>query len=489
MTIRSLQTLTSLFTRDDERLDASEAQRLVDASRDGRVVSTEEREVLKALSTGPRTTLEARDVIEAFLAKPTQHDDAPLRAVTGLDPSSFADDQLVLGPDGSDHGSSGVAPYTRSYDAVHEGPMRLAHGSKAPRSSVLTEVERAGLSTRTPAEALDAAAKELGVKLGPGFVGIANSKSFFDPEAPTWFGKCHAWAWSALSNELSARVDVGGPEGRRGLWLSGQWISRADLGNFLMGVSDTIALSDGHELMQSPVTPMDLLEGAAQFMLDGGGGVVADIHNDAAHGGEREVWNQPFVAADVDTKTLVGEGAAAVLALAEQEGVRGVAVKHVHLVGRYGNEQSDAWEGPWNQGSRSWNVYAVTDARGAVLAAYMADDPKLEGVHGLPTRASHELPEYWWKPSLQAAEAGLAGTPDEAIDDNPFAREYRFFTGTVLTRGVPGATRAAFEAEVAKAPAGALSPDRVTALREKYPGIAAAYSREQWARAFASRGL
>ena len=134
-------------------------------------------------------------------------------------------------------------------------------------------------------------------------------------------------------------------------------------------------------------------------------------------------------------------------------------------------------------------MYAVTDRQGTVLAAYTADDPKLEGAHGLPTRASHELPEYWWKPSLQAAAAGLASTPNEAIDANPFAREYRFFTGTVLTRGVPGATRTAFEAELAKAPPGALSPERIAALREKYPGIADAYSSEQWARAFAPRGL
>jgi hypothetical protein len=234
---------------------------------------------------------------------------------------------------------------------------------------------------------------------------------------------------------------------------------------------------------------MGLLEGAAQFLFDGGGGVVADVHNDAAHGGEREVWNQPFVGADVDTKTLEGEGAAAVLALAAKEGTPGVAVKHVHLVGRYGNEQSDSWEGDWGQGSRSWNVYAVTDAQGTVLAAYMADDPKLDGARGLPTRASHELPEYWWKPSLHAAEAGLTGKPDAAVDGNPFAREYRFFTGTVLNRGVPGAVRSAFEAEVAKAPAGPFSPELISALHAKYPDIADAYSHEQWTRAFGSRGL
>jgi hypothetical protein len=409
--------------------------------------------------------------------------------VTGFDASGFDDDRVVLGPDGSERGTSSVTPYTRSYDAVREGPMREAHGSPAPRSSVLTGEESTRLSTQSPAEALDAMAQEKGVTLGEGFVKLANAKGAFDPNAASWWGKCHAWAWSALSNELSARVDVGGAEGQRGLWLSGQWISRADLGNFMMGVADSIAIGDGNQLFKTPVTATDLLQATAQYLLDGGGGVVADIHNDAAHGGDHEVWNQPFVAADVDTHTLGGEGASTVLALAAKEGKSGTAVKHVHVVGRYGNEHSDDWEGPWNSESRSWNVYAVTDAAGSVVAAYMADDPKLDGARGLPTRASHELPEYFWKPTLGAVEDALDGTADRTIDSDPRAREYRFFVGTVLKKGVPGSTRAAFEAEVSALPPGPIGAKARDALLESYPGVAEAYSTQQWERAFGSRGL
>lgn len=487
MTITLLRTLDSLLTRDDERLDAAEARRLTNSTRDGGDVTADEKAALTAIARAPRTTLEARSVIEAFVAEPVT--EPVIRAMTGFDESSFDDDVVVLGPDGSLSGTSGVTPYSRSYAAVHKGPMREAHGSPAPNSSLLTDEENQRLATQKPADALDAAAKERGVQLGRGFVALANAKSSYDPEAPTWWGKCHAWAWSALDTELAARVDVGGPEGQRGLWLGGQWVSRADLGNFLMGTADHLALADPNTLFDPHLDALDLLSATSQFLVNGGGGFVADIHNDAAHGGEREVWNQPFVAADVDTTTLAPDVASAVLKLARAEGVEGgVTVKHVHLVGRYGNERSDAWEGEADLSSRKWNVYAVVDKDGLVQGAFMADDPKLAGLTGLPTLASDELPEYVWKPTLRAAAAGLSGRLDRAIDEDPLGREYRFLVGEVLSKGVPGAVRARFEAEVSALPQGAIDPARLAELKARYPGIEHAYTAEQWARAFKSRG-
>lgn len=487
MSVRTLRTLNELFTRDDLRLAPEEAQRVVDASRDAGAVTAEERAELHTIAEHPRTTLAAKNVIEAFLDRPAANVTPPLSALTGNDVTSFTDDRLVLGPDGSTEGTSGVTPYTRSYDAVREGPMREAHGSPAPRSSVLSEEENDHAASQSPAAALDEMARIRGVRTA--FVALANARSAYNPEAAAWWGKCHAWAWSALSPELSARVDVGGPEGERGLWLSGQWISRADLGNFMMGVADTIAISEGPRLFKDQLTAMDLLQATAQYLLDGGGGLVADIHNDAAHGGAREVWNQPFVAADVDTHTVEGEGAAAVLALAAADGTSGLRVKHVHVVGRYGNERSNDWEGDWGEASRSWNVYAVTDARGEVVAAYTADDPRLEGARGLPTRASHELPEYVWKPSLRAVEAAFSGTPNPEIDSDAHGREYRFFIDTVLERGVPGSMRAAFEAAIERLPPGFIHAADVRALLTDFGGVSEAYTPEQWERAFASRGL
>lgn len=489
MTVRNLRTLDQLFIRDDGQLGPDEAKQLVDASRDHGAAADDERTELHTIATSSRTTLAARNVIETFLAQPAPIDPPPLASITGNDPAGFGDDRLVLGPDGSMIGTSSVTPHTRSYDAVKDGPMRLAHGSKAPHSSVLTDEENTRAHAQLPGAALDEMAKERGVTLPAGFTALADAKTSYDPNAPSWWGKCHAWAWSALSTELSARVDVGGPEGQRGLWLSGQWISRADLGNFLMGVADTIAIADEQELFKEKLTPMDLLHASAQYLLTGGGGAVADIHNDAAHGGDREVWNQPFVAADLDTTTLSGEGAAAVLTLAREDGKQGANVKHVHLVGRYGNEQSDAWEGAWGTASRSWNVYAVTDAQGTVIAAYMADDPRLENARGLPTRASHELPEYFWKPTLDSVEDAFTGAPNRSIDADKLSREYRFFVGTVLAKGVPGAMRSRFEAEVAALQSGPLRAPVIAHLLQEYPGISEAYTAEQWERSFGTRGL
>lgn len=486
MSVSSLRTLEQLYTRDDQRLEPDEALRLVDASRDGGAVTPDERAHLASTAAAPRTTEAARHVIEGFLARPAPSE-LPLRAVRGADASTFTDDRLVLGADGRHLGHSSVTPFSRGYVATRAGTLLEVHGSPAPRSSLSSRDEHARVFAQPPADALDRMAKERGVKLGAGFRALAEAA--FEPEAPHWWGKCHAWAWAALSSELSARVDVGGREGQRGLWLSGEWLSRADLGNFLMGVADRISLRDREVQFQGPVTPMDLLHATAQYLVEGGGGFVADLHNDAAHDGEREVWNQPFVAADVDTKTLAGEGAQAVLALAKSEGVAGLSVKHVHVVGRYGNERGDGYEGPAHLQSRSWNLYAVTDATGAVVAAYQADDERLEGARGLPTRSSSELPEYVWKPSLRALEAGLSNEQDPAIDGDPLAREYRFFVGTVLKKGVPGGLREAFEDEVRWLPPGPLAKETRQGLLARYAGVAEAYTRAQWEQHFGARGL
>ena len=105
------------------------------------------------------------------------------------------------------------------------------------------------------------------------------------------------------------------------------------------------------------------------------------------------------------------------------------------------------------------------------------------------SRASHELPEYFWKPTLRAVDAALAGTNDAAIDVDPRALEYRFFVSTVLEKGVPGSMRAAFEDAMAALPAGFVRAPDVASLLKDFGGVAEAYTPQQWERAFASRGL
>jgi hypothetical protein len=494
MTVRRILSLEAQFLADG-RITAPEATALIDAARDFLTVSSAERRELTAILSRDKDRLEpgAKNSLEQFLgigpevsAPPPRE---PLRLAAGANPGSFADDAVYFGRDGVVKGESGVVPYTRGYDATHEGPLRFAHGSAAPASAVLTAGEQARVRAQTPGVALDRAAKAYGARVD-GFEKLANSSAFFDEGADFWWGKCHAWAWSALSSEVDRRVDVNGPEGQRGLWVGGEWLSRADLGNWMMAVGDTLSLKSDAQLFQSKLSAEDLVKGTAQFMMNNGGGVIADIYNDAAHDGEQQVWNQPFVSATLTASSLTGDAARGLLAKARAEGVSGgVTAKQVTILARYGAEQTDGYEGPSNQSTRTWNLYAVTDAAGKMVEAFMADDDRLEGVSGLPTRHTEELPDYFWKPKLAALDDVLAGKTNSLVEADPHGAEFKFFVGTVLTKGVSGSERAAFEAQVAALPPGPVSAAQGAQLRAAHPVVANAYSSEQWARVFGSRGL
>ena len=491
MTVETLRRLETLLLEDDRRLDEADARSLVESTRDWGVTTDAERAELRAIvgRGGDRVVPAARAVIDAFLGVAASAPPGPvISAALGAQPGSLDDDAVFLGADGTVRGEAGVSSYTRGYDATQQGPLRFAHGSPAPRSGFLTDEENRRARERTPGQQLDAAARAFGAG-ARGFEALAHSKSFFDPDAEFWWGKCHAWAWAALSEEVNARVDVGGPEGERGLWIGGSWLSRADLGNWMMAVADQVSLADGNQLFDAELTAMDLLAGTTQFLMNEGGGVVADVFNDKKKG-HKEVWNQPFVASEVTTQTLRGDAAAGLLARARRDGVGGATqVRRVQVVGTFAAEAGDAHEGPPRTSSRTWNVYAVTDASGRVRGAYMADDPALDGVRGLPTRTTDDLPEYLWKPRLQAVDDVLAGRRNWTVENDPHGPEFEFFVGTVLARGVPGHVRSDFEAAVASAPAGRLKPADAQALARRFPGVANAYAPEQWERLLGSRGL
>ncbi len=492
MTVENLRRLEHQFLSNDRRISAEEGKQLVDSTWDFLAVSKEERAELRQMLVRDAGKLDpaARQTIVGFLQRveaPVIPSADPIRCVLGPNPGSFSDDTIFLGRDGTVHGESGVSAYTRAYDATKVGPLRSAHGSPAPDSPLLTTEEYAALKERTPGQSLDAAAGAFGVR-STGFETLANSKDFFDPSADYWWGKCHAWAWSALSKTVDKRVDVAGPEGQKGLWIAGQWLSRADLGNWMMATADEISIRDPQALYKGELTASELVKGTTQFMMNDGGGVVADIYNDKKKG-HKEVWNQPFVSSDLTTQTIDPHATALVLRLARREGVSsGVAVKQLTIVGTYGVEQSDAWEGAPGTSHKTWNLYAVTDANGKLLTAYMADDRKLDGL-GVPTRTTDDLPEYFWKPKLQAIDDVLAGRRNANVETDRHGAQFKFFVGTVLTRGVSGEVRAAFEAELLASPPGPLDEGTLAQLKTRYPTIANAYSPQQWKQHLAPRGL
>ena len=492
MTVNNLRKLEQEFLNDDQRITGDEAKKLIDSTWDWVAFSKPERAELKAILSRDAGKLDpaARQTIEAFLrtgpAAPAPSAQV-IRSIAGPNPSSFSDDSVILGRDGTVHGESGITAYTRAYDATKIGPLRSAHGSPAPDSALLSPQEYAALKAATPGASLDAAASAFGVRVN-GFEKMANSKDFFDDSAEYWWGKCHAWAWSALSKTIDRRVDVNGAEGQKGVWIGGQWLSRADLGNWMMATADEISVHDPQALFKGDLTASELVKGTTQFMMNDGGGVVADVFNDRKKG-HKEVWNQPFVSSDLTTRSIDPAAASALVQLARKDGfATAVGVKQLTIVGTYGVEQSDAWEGAPGTSSKTWNLYAVTDGTGKMLTATMADDHRLDRVRGLPTRTTDDLPEYFWKPKLQAIDDVLAGRRNFNVDTDRHSAEFRFFVGTVLTRGVPGSVRVSFEAELNAVP-GPVDAATAAHLAQKYPGVANAYSPAQWKSLLQPRGL
>ncbi len=487
----SIAALKKLETKilSDNKITGDEATALIKSARDGgSITAAEKAEIAAFLATNAsKMDPAAKDILTKFVGLPPAPSGDVVKSIPGPDKSSFADDVVFLSRDGSVKGESSVPAFTRSYDATKEGPLRFRHGSEAPPSTLVAPNELAALKTITPGASLDEAAKVFGVKVN-GFEKMANSKDFFNADADYWWGKCHAWTWSSLSKTIDKLVDVPGPEGERGLWIAGQFMSRADLGNWMMATADTISVNDGNELFESNLSALDLLKGTTQYMMNNGGGVVADVFNDKKKG-KNEVWNQPFVSAKIDTNTLSAAKAKEILALAKSEGVDGTQVKQVSVEGTYGVEQSDAHEGDPGTTSKTWNMYVVTDAQGKSLTAYMADDEKLKAMTGLPTQSSDDIPEYFWKPTLEALNDTLEGRQNNTVDFDAHGKEFKFFVGTVLKNGVPATTRTAFEKDLAALPAGDVDAIKAGELAKKYGNVANAYSPEQWKRALASRGL
>lgn len=496
MTVTNLRRLEQRFMT-DSKLTADEAKSLLDSTKDWGGVSKAEKTELAAFLARNASKMEpaAKDLLEKFVngggtpnPPPPPASSAVIRTVTGTSASSFVDDTVFLGRDGTLHGEANVPAYTRSYDSTKEGPLRFHHGSDAPASRLLTAAENAAIKSKTPGQALDAAAKALGVKVD-GFEKMANSKDFYDPSADFWWGKCHAWTWSSLSTTIDKLVDVPGPDGQKGLWVAGEWLSRADLGNWMMATADEISIQDSNQLFKSDLSAMDLLKGTTQFLMNNGGGMVSDVFNDKKKG-HKEVWNQPFVSSDVTTKTLSGDVATKLLEQAKKDGVTGGAsIKQVTVVGTYGVEISDDHEGDPGRSSKTWNMYSVCDANGKVLTAYMADDDKLKGLAGLPTTYTDDLPDYIWKPTMKAIDDTLAGKSNPTVDYGAHGAEFKFFVGTVLKKGVPATVKTAFENDFSALPAGAVDAAKARALAARYPNVANAYSPDQWKKLFAPRGL
>jgi hypothetical protein len=480
--------------RDDGVIDEGEALRLAaflqhEASGQNAAVKAF---LHKVHTSGGSMTAAAKKLLSDFL-QGTPPNYAPLsnsvyQVVQGSSWTSIFDDTIRLVGEGKISGDTNLIGHSRGYAKKADGILRFAHGSKAPAyPKVSTAAETAALRSQGPHAALDRAAAIYGLQLGPfsTFRHLAE-KVHYDPGAPYWAGTCQAWSYTSADNRLNALVEVEGPQGRRGVWIFGQWLSRADLGNWLMAVANSLSIADSHTL-DSFVRPENLLKGVTQYVMTSGRGLRADLFNDAENG-TSEVWNQPIYSAEVSVAAVSDAAASAVVAHARQASPayppfpRDPKVRLVQIAALWGAEVGDSHEGPVKLAKSRWSSYMVTDAAGVVFRGYMAHHLAAAGVSGLPVTKSSALPDYYAFPRRELIDAALDGTPNTLLAGAIDGPHFRFFIGTVLAHGVPDTMRAAFEGELFAS----ASPD-VAALKKAYPGVANAYTPQQWARVFEPR--
>lgn len=432
-------------------------------------------------------------------AGPTGRPDNALYKICGKDGDHCTRNlELHIKQNGSFHGHTNIQTYSRGWLQLNRrAPLAIAEGSRVPASPLLSAAERATLEQLTPGQRLDRAVqgllgtKKLGMQT---FEQLSRSSAFYQPDQPDWSGVCYAWAHCALDARQSRLVDVKGPAGKRGLWFAGQWMSRADLGKWLMALSSVHAQGEGQVMWYNPEA-QDLVKAALGYLTRGGSGFRADIG--PALRNPSEVWFQPVVALQGGKISAVPEGTKQqILALARQPirsswgtaaGVEGREVRLIQFTGRYGDEVGDAHEGPPGHGRLRWAAYAVLDGSGKMLQAYLASDPRLAAVPGLPVRTSAAVPRDLFTPDHGFVDRILKGNPDRGTRGSLHGPQLTFFVGTVLARGVPGEVRAAFEREVG---AGArVDAARAAELARRYPTVAFAYTPEQWEQHFGARGL
>ncbi len=484
--------------RNDQRIDAREATALAAFTKRFRSRNARVAGFLRALlDSDVAIDTDARAAL-ALAASGERPNDVPLandvyEVVLGGQDYLF-DDDLYLRADGIVAGDTGLLSHSRGYAAKRDGVLFTRHGSLAPHyDTTSTFADTEALRAQGPDAALDRAAAIAGLALDEWntFGAIARNSAYYDPSTntPFWAGICQGWTHNALDNRLSTLVDVDGPEGRRGLWIFGQWISRADLGNAIMGTSYSLGIADANTI-DSFVKPVTLVNGLAQYVLQSGSGLRVDIWNDSHNASgyyNPQIWNQPIVGGSIEVASVSADVADAVIAHADADPQRwsplpaDAQVRRVQAIAVWGVEANDSWEGKPLYRDSEWNMYMVTAPDGRVVAGYMAHDLAAAGVSPLPIPDSDGLPDYIAYPKHEITDATFEnGTHRLLGPSHSDGARFRFVVGTVLARGIPDATRAAFEAEALGAGADAAN------LAARYPGIANAYSPGQWQAVFAA---
>jgi len=489
----AIRKLYAAAFQDDGTIDETEALRLAAFLKDGSGQNAVAKQALQAIADSSESPLSAgaRQLLQQQLAGQVTGwvpmENPVYRLVPGGTPTMVMDDKLYLGTTGQQVvGDTNITGHSRGYAKKADGPLRKPHGSQAPAyDQVASAQETQLLRTQGPHRALDEAAAIYGANLGSVTFTYLAEQVHYDPNAAYWEGLCHAWSYTSLDERLNALVEVEGPSGRRGLWIFGQWISRADLGNWLMGVANQISVTDA-QLIDNFVEPEDVFKGFAQWLMTSGRGLRADLFNDVEDGnGSGEIWNQPIYRGAIELEATSQTVTDAIVAhmQADEDNWQPVpsnaAVFVAKLDASWGVETSDDWEEDVVLKGSHWVMYLVVDAAddNRVVKGYMAHH--LPNISGLPYTQSSSLPDYFAHPRHDAVDACLKEAPLSYVDGGFDGKVYRFYVGTVLPYGVPDTIRQAFEEAFF-----GQSYASVEELRQRFPGVANAYRPDQWASIF-----
>ncbi len=481
--------------RDDNHLDVKEAHTLAVFVRQFGGQNSQVSAFLRTrMALGISMDAGAKEVFRRALENDRPNDVPLSNEVYEVVPGGLdflVDDELYLRADGDIEGQTGIFGHSRGVGSKKTGILFTRHGSKAPHYlSTHTPEETEALNTLGPAAALDNAALVYGLDINPwnGFEHTAYAPNFYAPgeDTPEWARIGQAWSHNALDPRINLLVDVDGKEGKRGLWIFGRWISRADLGNAMMGASYSLGLADSTTI-DTVVTPESLVKGLAQYVLRSGMGLRMDVWNDTHNStGEysAQVRNQPILGASITVRSVSPDTEQGILTWFKSKGFdtynHGAHVKFVQAGAVWGAEVSDDWEGAPAHQQTLWNLYMVTEADGRVIKGFTAQELAEAGVALLPVSQSQGLPETMAYPRHELNDAALEAQSHPLLQaGSGEAMRYRFLVGTVLPLGIPDTTRAAFEAE-------AFAPHADPALiAARYPGIANAYAPEKWDAVFA----
>jgi hypothetical protein len=182
-------------------------------------------------------------------------------------------------------------------------------------------------------------------------------------------------------------------------------------------------------------------------------GFISNIWNPSAHGGDQQIWNQAFVKANESVKFLTGADADGVAKSEFKLQTLGdKQIAQVSIDASYLEEAAneDQYEGAPVLANRSWNYYVLTDKDGKAVDASIAP-------------SSDEQVTYIWVPT----RSGSYQSPEAA-----------FFFDEVLQKGVPLAQVSDFEKTLDQLQklGQPLSAAQVSSLKQRFSGIAAAYS-------------